>query len=106
VLPLIVSLSRLDDAWSVRLMGADGVITTFFVGDIVQRGVRIVSINASGVKVELGAAKQAQRVALAYAGATAATPGAAPTPGMPMPMPMPRMPGMAAIEGASTAAPR
>jgi len=90
VLPLIVALSRMDEAWSVRLQGADGVISSFAVGDIPQKGVRIVDISASGVKVEIGQGKQAQKLALAYTGATQQTgaPGG-PMSGMPMPMPLP-----------------
>lgn len=86
VLPLIVSVSRVDDAWSARLQGTDGVISSFAVGDVPQKGVRVVEISASGVKVEAGGGKQSRRVSLAFAGATSATmPGV----GLGMPMPLP-----------------
>ncbi len=86
VLPQIVSLSRLDEKWLVRLLVADGTISSFSVGDVPQRGLRIVEISAAGVKVESGAGKQARQIPLAFAGASAGATGA---PGAPMPMPMP-----------------
>ena len=90
ILPLIVSVARLDDSWNVRLQGADGVISMFGMGDTPQRGMRIVEISAAGVKVEIGRGKQTQRLALAYAGATPATPAAGGAAvGMPLPMPLP-----------------
>lgn len=90
VLPLVVSLSRLDEKWSARLQLSGGVINTFAVGDVPQSGVRIADISASGVKVEVGSGKSIRQAHLAFvtpAPTVAGAPGAA---GMPMPAPLPR----------------
>lgn len=92
VLPQIVALSRLDEKWQVRLLTSDGTISSFAVGDVPQRGLRIVDISAAGVKVESGSGKQARQMSLAFAGSTStSTPGTG-VPGAPMPMPMPMAP--------------
>ena len=90
VLPLIVAVSRVDESWSARLQGADGVVSTFVVGDIPQKGVRIVEIGPSGVKVEVGAGKGAQKLSRAYTGPVQqGGPAAGMTPGAAMPLPLP-----------------